>query len=412
MKNKHRATPSASAASSRSGTRSCAGARHNTSIERTYNGGWPCAASAAVCAPLYAAHVERYASAAVRCFSNVGLVRGLRAQSAVPRALRMSATLSALGQFAPCLARSAVLFAQASACSQVQATQTPRRECVLCEPSLACTPRRGRGALLRRLHVPVLARTNRRSAMAAPRWACANSRSFTRTQNALRCAPPKPFASSRAGASRLSSVSAPGSHNPSIERTNNGGRQLAVLRAVHAPLFAAHVERYASAAEQCFSNVGLVRGLRAQSAVPRALRMSATLSVLGRFAPHLVRSAVLFAHVVACSHVRAVQTPRRECVLCKPSLACTPRRGRGALLRRLHVPVLARTNRRSAMAAPRWAYANSRSFTRTQNALRCAPSRPWGSSCASASRLSGGSGPGSHNPSIERTPDGAAHVER
>ena len=31
----------------------------NPSIERTYNGGWPCAAPAAVCAPLYAAHVER-----------------------------------------------------------------------------------------------------------------------------------------------------------------------------------------------------------------------------------------------------------------------------------------------------------------------------------------------------------------
>jgi hypothetical protein len=31
--------------------------------------------------------------------------------------------------------------------------------------------------------------------------------------------------------------------NPSIERTNNGGRACAVLRAVCAPLFAAHVER-------------------------------------------------------------------------------------------------------------------------------------------------------------------------
>jgi hypothetical protein len=31
--------------------------------------------------------------------------------------------------------------------------------------------------------------------------------------------------------------------NPSIERTNNGGQQLAVLRALRAPLFAAHVER-------------------------------------------------------------------------------------------------------------------------------------------------------------------------
>jgi hypothetical protein len=31
--------------------------------------------------------------------------------------------------------------------------------------------------------------------------------------------------------------------NPSIERTNNGGRQLAALQASRAPLFAAHVER-------------------------------------------------------------------------------------------------------------------------------------------------------------------------
>jgi hypothetical protein len=208
--------------------------RPNPSIERTPYG--------MLRMPPVAAHVERYASAAEQCFFNVGLVRGLRAQSAVPRALRMSATLSALGQFAPRLVRSAVLFAQASACSHVQATQTPRRECVLCEPSLACTPRRGRGARLRRLHVPVLARTNRRSAMAAPRRACANSRSFTRTQNALRYAPSRPWASSCASASRLFGVSGPGSHNPSIERTNNGGQQLAVLRASRAPLFAAHVE--------------------------------------------------------------------------------------------------------------------------------------------------------------------------
>jgi hypothetical protein len=31
--------------------------------------------------------------------------------------------------------------------------------------------------------------------------------------------------------------------NPSIERTNNGWRACAVLRAVRGPLFAAHVER-------------------------------------------------------------------------------------------------------------------------------------------------------------------------
>jgi hypothetical protein len=34
--------------------------------------------------------------------------------------------------------------------------------------------------------------------------------------------------------------------NPSIERTNNGWRACAVLRAVRGPLFAAHVERWAS----------------------------------------------------------------------------------------------------------------------------------------------------------------------
>jgi hypothetical protein len=188
-------------------------------------------------------HRTRYASAAVRCFSNVGLFGGLRARSEVPRALRMSSALSVLARFAPRLVRSAVLFAQAGSCSEVQATQTPRRECVLREPSLACTPRRGSGAALRRLHRPVLARTQRRSATAAQRWACASSRGFTRSQNALRCAPSRPWASSRAGASRLSGVSRPGSHNPSIERTNNGWRACAVWRAVCAPLFAAHVER-------------------------------------------------------------------------------------------------------------------------------------------------------------------------
>jgi hypothetical protein len=200
----------------------------NPSIERT---------------PYGAAHVERYASAAEQCFSNVVLVRGLRTRSAVPRALRMSAALSVLARFAPQRVQGAVLFARAGACSNVQATQTPRRECVLCESSLACTPRRGRGALLRNLHMPVLARTNRRSAMAAQRWAYANSRSFTRTQNALRCAPPEPFASSRAGASRLSSQVRRMTPNPSIERTNNGWRALAVWPASRAPLFAAHVER-------------------------------------------------------------------------------------------------------------------------------------------------------------------------
>jgi hypothetical protein len=190
-----------------------------------------------------AAHLQRYASAAVRCFSNVGLFGGLRARSEVPRALRMSSALSVPARFAPQLARSAAPFAHAGACSNMQATQTPRRECVLRERSLACTQRRGSGAALRCLHRPVFARTQRRSAMAAQRWACASSRGFTRSQNALRCASSRPFASRCAGASRLSGVSGPGSHNPSIERTTNGGRACAVWRAVRGPLFAAHVER-------------------------------------------------------------------------------------------------------------------------------------------------------------------------
>jgi hypothetical protein len=207
--------------------------RHNTSIERTSKR----------LRLLAAAHVERYASAAVRCYSNVGLVRGLRAQSSVPRAVRVSATLSVLGQFAPHLVRGAVVFAHAGACSQVQATQTPRRECVLCEPSLACTPRRGSSAAQRRLHAPVHAQTHRRSNTAAQGWAGANVRGLSRTQNALCCAGPELWVSTSAGAMRRAGASGPGSHNPSIERTNNGWRACAVLRASRAPLFAAHVER-------------------------------------------------------------------------------------------------------------------------------------------------------------------------
>jgi hypothetical protein len=45
---------------------------------------------------------------------------------------------------------------------------------------------------------------------------------------------------------RACGASNPGSHNTSIERTNNGGQGFAVLRASLAPLFAAHVERCAS----------------------------------------------------------------------------------------------------------------------------------------------------------------------
>jgi hypothetical protein len=209
--------------------------RSNPSIERTPHG--------TLRVPPVAAHVERYASAAVRCFSNGGLVRGLRARSEVPRALRMRQALSVLARFAPRLVRSVVLFAQAGACSQVRATQTPRRECVLRERSLACTPRRGSGAALRRLHGPVLARTQRRSTTAAQSWAYASERGFTRSQNALRCASSRLFASRCAGASRLFGVSGPGSHNPSIERTNNGGRFCSASAAMRGPLFAAHVER-------------------------------------------------------------------------------------------------------------------------------------------------------------------------
>jgi hypothetical protein len=55
-------------------------------------------------------------------------------------------------------------------------------------------------------------------------------------------------------------------HNPSIERTNNGGQGCAALRASRAPLFAAHVERYAAAnptfacAGLCGARKGVQRG--------------------------------------------------------------------------------------------------------------------------------------------------------
>jgi hypothetical protein len=212
-------------------------------MEATCSHFWPAMAACSQRRQFLLRSTTRYASAAVRCFSNGGLVRGLCARSEVPRALRMRQALSVLARVAPRLVRRAVLLAQAGACSDVRATQTPRRECVLREQCLACTPRRGRGAALRRLHRPVLARTQRRSTTAAQRWACASGRGFTRSQNALRCAPSRPWASRSAGASRLFGVSGPGSHNPSIERTNNGWRACAVLRAVRVPLFAAHVER-------------------------------------------------------------------------------------------------------------------------------------------------------------------------
>jgi hypothetical protein len=91
-----------------------------------------------------------------------------------------------------------------------------------------------------------------------------------RSLNALRSAPRAPFASRSASASRLSGVSGPGSNNTSIERTNNGGRFCAASAAVCAPLFAAHVERYASAqpASQ-FACVLRAAGLRAESSRQR-----------------------------------------------------------------------------------------------------------------------------------------------
>ena len=48
-------------AAARSAQRSLAGLWPNPSIERTHNGGWLLRASAALIAPLSAAHVERYA---------------------------------------------------------------------------------------------------------------------------------------------------------------------------------------------------------------------------------------------------------------------------------------------------------------------------------------------------------------
>jgi hypothetical protein len=206
----------------------------NPSIERTPYG--------TLRVPPVAAHVERYASAAVYCLSNVRLFGRLRAQSAAWPVVRMSAALSVLGLFAPRLVRSAALFAPGGARSQVQATQTPRRESALGEP-LACAPRRRSHAAQRCLHAPARTRTHRRSATAAQGWAGASVRGLSRTQNALRCAGPELWVSTSAGAMRRAGASGPGSHNPSIERTNNGGRGCAALRASRAPLFAAHVER-------------------------------------------------------------------------------------------------------------------------------------------------------------------------
>jgi hypothetical protein len=192
--------------------------------------------------------------------------------------------------------------------------------------------------------------------------------------------------------------------NPSIERTPYG-----MLRM---PPVAAHVERYASAAVQCYWNVGLFSGLCAQSARWPMPRVSAALSVLGPFAPRLVRGLVVSAQASACSQLSATQTPRRESAQRERSLACAPRRSSSAAQHRLRRLERARTYWRSAKAAQSRACASVRGCLRSQPALHRVLSQPWVSRCGGAVRSSGASGPGSHNPSIERTPDGAAHVER
>jgi hypothetical protein len=75
------------------------------------------------------------------------------------------------------------------------------------------------------------------------RCACATSVRFATTAAALyrSSRAPRSFGPVRSAAAPLFFRRA--AHNPSIERTNNGGPRLAVSPAVCAPLFAAHVER-------------------------------------------------------------------------------------------------------------------------------------------------------------------------
>jgi hypothetical protein len=174
----------------------------NPSIERTYNGGRPCAVLRASRAPLYAAHVERYAAARPRevksCSFCLPSAQGLRQRCAV--------------------ARRSVVQARTHGQSRVRsAVFVLRQRCALGE---AAVQRAGR------LH-PFFGEA---SAFKQPR-----------------CRPSffAGWCDARAGCASATAAlpSLWARHNPSIERTNNGGRQLAVCQGLCAPLFAAHVER-------------------------------------------------------------------------------------------------------------------------------------------------------------------------
>jgi hypothetical protein len=113
--------------------------------------------------------------------------------------------------------------------------------------------------------------------------------------------------------------------NPSIERTNNGGRGCAVLRASRAPLFAAHVERWPSWSRACHTRCAQLPWWRRAACRSAARvqcarrRMRAGRSVLRR--P---------AHQLAC--VTGAAPPSRRAV--RP-LAASARSGVRALLARM-----------------------------------------------------------------------------
>ncbi len=85
-----------------------------------------------------------------------------------------------------------------------------------------------------------------RSSGVAPECAAPRMNTSARSLSARLLSSPAAWESTGGGASREPGLSKPGSHNTSIERTNTGGQQCAASSAVSAPVFAAHVERYAS----------------------------------------------------------------------------------------------------------------------------------------------------------------------
>jgi hypothetical protein len=164
---------------------------HNQSVERTNNGGPRLAVSPAVRAPLFAAHLQRYASAlAAPCF--------------VWRLVRQPVRTGGL-----------VLG--------------------------AAVPRQGHRAWLRSFFASGASRCAGRER---------GVRAVPAAQGERRAGAERPAVSSAAavpvctvGPTAPQCLLGPGSHNQSVERTNNGGPRLAVAPAVRAPLFAAHLQR-------------------------------------------------------------------------------------------------------------------------------------------------------------------------